>query len=133
MQLNLKTDYAIRTLLYLATKNATASSTEISEQMVIPKSMISEFAVPLQRAGILTTQRGAGGGFALGRTPADISLHEVTNLLEGTTRINRCLEDNHKCSRNATATCPVRKFYVRVQTYLEEAFRDKTIASLLED
>ncbi|MDU4784412.1 MAG: Rrf2 family transcriptional regulator [Clostridiaceae bacterium] len=133
MQLNLKTDYAIRTLLYLATKNATASSTEISEQMVIPKSMISEFAVPLQRAGILTTQRGAGGGFALGRTPADISLHEVINLLEGTTRINRCLEDNHKCSRNATATCPVRKFYVRVQTYLEEAFRDKTIASLLED
>lgn len=133
MQLNLKTDYAIRTLLYLATKNATASSTEISEQMVIPKSMISEFAVPLQRAGILTTQRGAGGGFALGRTPADISLHEVINLLEGTTRINRCLEENHKCSRNATATCPVRKFYVRVQTYLEEAFRDKTIASLLED
>lgn len=133
MQLNLKTDYAIRTLLYLATKNATASSTEISEQMVIPKSMISEFAVPLQRAGILTTQRGAGGGFALGRTPADISLHEVINLLEGTTRINRCLEDNHKCSRNATASCPVRKFYVRVQTYLEEAFRDKTIASLLED
>ncbi len=133
MQLNLKTDYAIRTLLYLATKNATASSTEISEQMVIPKSMISKFAVPLQRAGILTTQRGAGGGFALGRVPADISLHEVINLLEGTTRINRCLEDDHKCSRNATATCPVRKFYVRVQTYLEEAFRDKTIASLLED
>ena len=58
---------------------------------------------------------------------------KVINLLEGTTRINRCLEDNHKCSRNATATCPVRKFYVRVQTYLEEAFRDKTIASLLED
>ena len=133
MQLNLKTDYAIRMLLYLATKNGTASSTEISEQMVIPKSMISEFAVPLQRAGILTTQRGAGGGFALGRTPANISLHEVINLLEGTTRINRCLEDDHKCSRNATATCPVRKFYVRVQTYLEEAFRDKTIASLLED
>ncbi len=122
MQLNLKTDYAIRTLLYLATKNATASSTEISEQMVIPKSMISEFAVPLQRAGILTTQRGAGGGFALGRTPADISLHEVINLLEGTTRINRCLEDNHKCSRNATATCPVRKFYVRVQTYWRKHF-----------
>ena len=133
MQLNLKTDYAIRTLLYLATKNATASSTEISEQMVIPKSMISEFAVPLQRAGILTTQRGAGGGFALGRTPADISLHEVINLLEGTTRTHPRLADHHHCSRNATATCPVRQLYVRVQTYLEEAFRDKTIASLLED
>lgn len=133
MQLNLKTDYAIRMLLYLATKNSTASSTEISEQMVIPKSMISEFAVPLQRAGILTTQRGAGGGFALGRDPVNISLHEVINLLEGTTHINRCLEDDHKCSRNATETCPVRKFYVQVQNHLEQAFKDKTIASLLED
>lgn len=133
MQLNLKTDYAIRTLLYLAIKNGTASSTEISEQMAIPRSMISEFAAPLQKAGIMTTSRGTGGGFALCRDPKDISLHEVINLLEGTTRINRCLEDDHKCSRNATETCPVRKFYVQVQGYLEDAFKGKSLASLMED
>ena len=133
MQLNLKTDYAIRTLLYLASKGGKASSVEISQQMAIPKSMISDFAAPLQKAGIMTHHRGASGGFVLCRDPKDITLHEVINLLEGTTRINRCLEPDHYCSRNAVETCPVHKFYVQVQTYLEEAFRGKTIASLMED
>ena len=133
MQLNLETDYAIRTLLYLAQKGEKASSGEISRQMAVPKSMISKFAAPLQEAGIMTHLRGAGGGFALCRDPGDISLHEVVNLLEGTTRINRCLEADHFCSRGAAGTCPVRRFYEQVQSRMEEAFKDKTIASLLGD
>ena len=76
---------------------------------------------------------GANGGFALGRAPEQISLHEIVNLVEGTTRINRCLEDDGYCSRNGTATCPVHRCYAHIQSYLDQAFQDKTIASLLED
>ena len=133
MQLNLKTDYAIRTLMYLAAKNGTASSAEISKQMAIPRSMISEFAAPLQKAGIMTTSRGTGGGFALCRDPKDISLHEVINLLEGTTRINRCLEPDGLCSRKGTASCGAHRFFLREQEKLERSFREMTIAKLLSD
>ena len=37
------------------------------------------------------------------------------------------------CSRNGVGTCPVHKFYTRIQSYLDAAFQDKTIASLMED
>ena len=133
MQLKLSTDYAIRIVLYLAEKQQTANSEEISARMGIPQSVVATLATPLQRAGILTTVRGVGGGFTLCRRPEDISLHEIVNLMEGTTRINRCLEPEGFCSRNGVATCPVHKFYSRIQSYLDEDFQDKTIASLMED
>ena len=133
MQLKISTDYAIRIVLYLAITQTAATSAEISAQMGIPQTVIATLARPLKEAGILSTLRGVGGGFALCRRPEDISLHEIVNLMEGTTRINRCLAEDGFCSRNGVATCPVHKFYSHIQSYLDEAFQDKTIASLMED
>lgn len=133
MQLNISTDYAIRIVYYLALKGDTATSSEISGQMGIPQSVIATLATPLQKAGLLSTQRGAGGGFALCRRPEDISLHEIVNLMEGTTRINRCLEPDGFCSRNGTASCNAHRFFLREQEKLERSFREMTIAKLLND
>ena len=133
MQLKISTDYAIRIVLYLAITQTAATSAEISGQMGVPQSVIATLAKPLQKAGILTTQRGTGGGFALGRRPEDISLYAIINAMEGTTRINRCLAEDGFCSRNGVPTCPVHKFYTHIQSYLDEDFQDKTIASLMAD
>lgn len=83
MQLKQSTDYAISIVMYLAEKQQIANSEEISTQMCIPQSVVATLAMPLQKAGILTTLRGVGGGFALSRRPEDISLHEIINLIEG--------------------------------------------------
>ena len=133
MQLKVSTDYAIRIVYYLAVKGGAATSSEISDRMGVPRSVIATLAKPLQKAGILTTQRGTGGGFALGRRPEDISLHEIVNLMEGTTRINRCLEPDGFCSRNGTASCSAHRFFLREQEKLERSFREMTIAKLLND
>lgn len=133
MQLNISTDYAIRIVYYLALKGDTATSSEISGQMGVPQSVIATLATPLQKAGLLSTQRGAGGGFTLSRRPEDISLHEIINLMEGTTRINCCLESEDACSRNATAICKVHKFYLQEQAKLDKSFQEMTIARLLRD
>ena len=133
MQLKVSTDYALRIVLHLAVKGGAATSSEISGQMGVPRSVIATLAKPLQKAGILTTQRGTGGGFALGRRPEDISLHEIVNLVEGTTRINRCLEPDGFCSRKGTASCSAHRFFLREQEKLERSFREMTIAKLLSD
>ena len=133
MQFKLSTDYAIRMTLYLAMLGSVATAADISTAMAIPREYITVLAKPLRRAGILCTVRGANGGFALGRRPEDISLYAIINAMEGTTRINRCLEPDGFCSRGGVPNCPVHKFYAHIQSYLDEAFQDKTIASLMED
>ena len=53
--------------------------------------------------------------------------------MEGTTRINRCLEPDGFCSRKGTASCSVHRFFLREQEKLERSFREMTIAKLLSD
>lgn len=54
------------------------------------------------------------------------------DYMEGTTRINRCLEPDHFCSRNGTETCPVRKYYEELQSKFDETLHSVTIAKLAE-
>ena len=133
MQLNISTDYAIRLVLFLATVNGTTGGAEISQSMGIPRGQFGEISRLLRQGGVIDTQRGANGGYYLAKKPEDITLGEIINIMETTTRINRCLEEEGFCSRHATDSCPVRKFYCHVQQWLDEAFEEKTIASLLKD
>lgn len=133
MQLNITTDYAVRMTLYLAQQGGVAAAAEIGKAMAIPSKYVKTVAKPLCDAGLLRAVRGPGGGFGLNLPPEKITMHAIVNAMEGTTRINRCMDADGFCSRNGVETCPVHKFYSRIQSYLDEAFQDKTIASLMED
>ena len=132
MQLKISTDYGIRITLYLATVGGVASAAEIGMAMAVPEQYITALSRPLRKAGILRTVRGASGGFALERKPEEISLRSIIECMEGTTRINRCLEPDHYCSRKAAEICPVRCFYEKVQNAVDEAFENMTIAKLMQ-
>lgn len=131
MQLNISTDYAIRIVVYLATAGGATTGADISRAMAIPHNYFREIARKLLEAEILCSTQGAKGGYALARSPKDISLRDIIETMEGTTRINRCLEADHYCSRMATEDCPVRKFYQHVQTCLDSSFTAITVERLL--
>jgi len=133
MQLKITTDYAIRAILYLATKDEVISSLEISEKMSIPRKYLINIMKDLKNAGLVNTFSGQHGGYSLGRPTSQISLFDIIETMEGTSRINRCLEDDRYCSRFATENCPVRNTYLFIQSELERSLRSVTIQKLLED
>lgn len=63
MQLNVTTDYAIRTVLYLAIKDELATSNEIAMAMGIPPSYVLKITSKLVVAGIIKRIVGAQGAF----------------------------------------------------------------------
>ena len=69
----------------------------------------------------------------LAKKPTEISLYEIINVLEATTKLNRCLEVGRYCSRFATENCPVRGFYCKLQEELEKSLKKMTIKRLLAD
>ena len=119
MQLNVTSDYAIRTVLYLGQCKKIASATEISNEMGIPR-------------GYLEKDLGARGGYRLNKTLKDITLGDVIRLMESTTKINRCLEDDAYCSRKAVDFCAVRRYYAKVQEKLETQFFSISLKEILE-
>ena len=132
MQLNVTTDYAIRTVLYLAIKDELATANEIATAMGIPQNYVLKITSKLVAAGIIKRIVGAKGGFLLAKKQTEISLYEIINVLEATTKLNRCLEADKYCSRFATENCPVRAFYCELQGLLENKLQATTIASLLQ-
>lgn len=133
MQLNITTDYAIRTVLYLAIQGKITPSNEISERMGIPKNYLLKITRKLSEAGIISRHKGIYGGFALKKKPKEITLLDIIEIMEGTTKINRCLEEDEYCSRFATDTCPVRSFYASLQGYVRKKMSDINMETFLNE
>lgn len=130
MQLILATDYAVRSVLYLAAVGRTATAGEISEQMNVPKQYLVTMARNLREAGIINAESGVKGGYSLGRPPEDISLFDIMKLTENTTRINRCLEEDKYCSCCAAQSCPTRGVFSELQGMIDSFFAGITLADL---
>lgn len=133
MQLKIATDYAIRIVAYLARSKEVVPSIELHEKLGIPQSFVFKLAKKLCKEGIINTYVGAQGGFVLALPPEEISLFTIINIMENTMKINRCLEDDGFCSRNATSTCPVRRFYQKLQDDIEASLKSMTIADLMKE
>jgi Rrf2 family nitric oxide-sensitive transcriptional repressor len=132
MQLNITTDYAIRALFYLAMEKHPVGGSEISEKMNIPHSYLLTIMGKLKKAGFVSAARGHIGGYYLVKEPEAISMWDIISVMEGTTQVNRCLEDDQYCSRLAVDICPIRQAYGTVQKNMEETFKNVTLKQLVE-
>lgn len=131
MQINITTDYAIRAVLRLAQADAVLSTTKIAEEMNIPGNYLPSIIQKLREAGIVSVKRGAKGGSSLTKPAGEISLFEVINAMENTTRLNRCLEADAFCSRDAADYCKVHSAYQIMQDHFDNCMKSLTFADLL--
>jgi len=132
MQLKLTTDYTIRCVLYLSLHQGSASAEEIGKAMGITPNYAQRILQKLKNSGMVYSIQGNGGGYVLARKPEDIRMIDVISLEEKTIRINRCLEDDHYCSRNGVAeNCPVHSYYEELQGILMNYLGSTTIYDLI--
>jgi Rrf2 family protein len=80
-----KSPYAVRALAELARRGGGAPVPigEIARAREIPVQFLEGLFANLRRAGILASQRGVKGGYSFARPPAEITVLEVVELLEG--------------------------------------------------
>ncbi len=133
MQINITTDYAIRIVYYLAKTERITTSIEIAEEMSIPANYVPNIVKKLRSKDLIDAVFGPKGGYRLAKDPKEITLLDVIGTMEGSIRLNRCLEDDHFCSRNGVGTCPVHEVYKEAQLALEKVFQSKSIADLLNE
>lgn len=97
MQLNLRTDYALRMLMALAAKDKVLSIDWIADHYKISRNHLAKVAQDLAGAGYVVTQRGRGGGLRLARPPAQINVGEVVRSLENITGFVSCMGGAEVC------------------------------------
>jgi len=125
-----ETDYAVRCTLYLAKdKDRFASVTEIAKAMHIPKTFLAKILQRLVRNGIVESIRGMKGGFRLAKKPAEISLLDIMEAIQGCAVINVCAIDDKLCKMSST--CAVHPIWVEIRREVEGRLKQETIDRLM--
>jgi Rrf2 family nitric oxide-sensitive transcriptional repressor len=98
MRLALHTDYALRTLLYLATRRGRATVNEIAEFYGISANHLGKVVHQLGRLGYVHNVRGPRGGIGLAREAAAITVGGVVRDFEGrNVHLLECVETPGVC------------------------------------
>ena len=84
MKLSTKGRYGLRALIDLAlySENETVSIASISARQNISESYLEQLIAKLRKAGLVTSVRGAGGGYKLAKPASEISVGDILRALE---------------------------------------------------
>ncbi|HEY4581073.1 MAG: hypothetical protein A3H49_04225 [Nitrospirae bacterium RIFCSPLOWO2_02_FULL_62_14] len=85
MKVSLKATYGIMAALDLALHNGTApvQAKTIAKRQAIPLRFLEQVLHAMKNAGLVESVRGAQGGYTLGKKPADVSLADIVEALDG--------------------------------------------------
>ena len=124
MKISTKGRYALRVLVDLAEYQNTGfvALKDIAKRQNISKKYLEQIVPILHNGGLLRTNRGFQGGYALARTPDKCTVGEVLRLTEGSLAPVACGEaDPVECERSGDcATLPVwQGLYRVISEYLD--------------
>jgi len=124
------TDYGIVLLTCVARdpRRPARSARELASEARLPRPTASKILKTLARRGLLTARRGVKGGFALARSPGEITVAEIVAALEGPVAITLCSGGEH-CGRERV--CGVRSNWRRINQAVFEALRGITLADMI--
>ena len=134
LALTRKTDYALVALAHLAQGPDTlVSARGISDLYKIPLPVLMNILKSLSRAGIVTSVRGARGGYRLAADPAQISLRELIVALEGPIRLVLCADGQDSCDCDQAPWCPVKGPARRIHDRLQKFLAGVSLAEIIDD
>src|SRR6202163_3665154 len=100
-RLSKKADYALMAMKHLALRGDRGSSSarEIAEQYDIPIELMAKVLQRLVRTGLLASTQGTRGGYTLGRSPAEISVVDVIEAIDGPFTVTACSTEKNDCDQ----------------------------------
>ena len=110
-----------------------ASLAEIAAEEDLPRAYLEQLVISLRDAGLVTSTRGAHGGYELARNPADIRMGEILRALEGPIAPMICATDDpeHATICDRSSRCTVNVLWVRVRDAVTGALDGMTLADLV--
>ena len=117
------TDYGTVVLAHLAAHQASVcSAADVAQATGIAPPTVSKLLKLLARNGLVTSTRGANGGYRLARPPHKISAADVIDALDGPVSITECSASDGDCEHEDV--CSVGGAWQRINVAIRRALRD---------
>lgn len=132
MKLSTRGRYATRALLDVALNQdeGPVRLRDVAERQRISLQYLEHLITPLIASGILRSVRGPHGGVLLVKSPDEITLSEVIQLVEGSIAPVECVSNPSLCDRSSS--CVTRTVWEEMKTAIEKILNSTTIRDLME-
>ena len=128
MHINLESDYAIRIVHCLTVSRSRMDAQNIADNTNVSLRFTLKIMRKLVSAGIVRSLKGAHGGYILARPPADITVRQVIEAVEGQYRFSRCLDDAYVC--DCDPGCPFQAVFNEVTDMVRKKLDSVTFQEL---
>ncbi len=123
------TDYGTVVLAHLASNHSgVASAADVAAATGLGLPTVSKLLKSLGKAKLVTSTRGAQGGYRLSRNPADISAADVIDALEGPVSITECSASDRYCELEPH--CIVGNAWQRINVAIRRALCEISLLDL---
>jgi Rrf2 family protein len=140
MLFSTRAEYGVRLMVELGRQGSDSpvSLSAIAEEENLPLSYLEHLVAKLRKAGLVSSQRGAHGGYRLGRPAGEIEMLDVVQALEGPIAPMECFHESPEgkvsCSHEGDDhhACATKLLWTRVQGGVTKALAGTTLAELVE-
>lgn len=128
--MNRDVDYAARALVFIARANRpTVPVAQMREPVGVTGPFLRKIMQKLHKAGIVHAVKGKGGGFALARGPENITLRQLTDVLQGPLKLHDCVFRRQLCRNHGV--CRLRRRLADIETRLQAEIEAVTLKDLV--
>jgi Rrf2 family cysteine metabolism transcriptional repressor len=144
MMFSTKAEYGVRVMVELARRagDDPIPLTEIADHDGLPLAYLEHLVARLRKAGLVDSRRGSRGGYMLARPPAEITMAEVVEALEGSIAPIECISQSADgsivCARESAEdvdgpphVCPTKLLWTRVRFSIVRTLQETTLADLV--
>jgi Rrf2 family cysteine metabolism transcriptional repressor len=145
MLFSTKAEYGVRLMIELGRQPGSTpiSLNSVAEAERLPLSYLEHLVAKLRKAGLVTSTRGAHGGYRLAKPAAEITMDAVVQALEGQIAPMECFHETPEgrvlCSHedllvggDSAGGCATKLLWTRVQNGVTKALAGTTLAELVE-
>jgi len=129
LRLSKLTDYAVVVLVRLSGLNGVQTSPGIAAATGIPEPTVAKVLKSLSAANLVSSQRGAKGGYRLSRELSAIPIADVIGAIDGPIALTACVEGSpSECE--SQGLCPMRGRWDPVNDAIHKALSGITLADM---
>jgi len=131
MSLTKKADYTVRAMLDIAIHHpGMRTNRQITAAMDLPRNFLSQILAILVRNGLLHSSAGPSGGYTLTRAPADFTLLEVIEIIEGPVATDECVLGGGTC--DWASVCPLHETWSEAKAGFTNRLATTTFGDLTQ-
>ncbi|HEY3318864.1 MAG TPA: Rrf2 family transcriptional regulator [Planctomycetota bacterium] len=131
MKYSQSTELAIDSLFYMAAHPEISdfSVEQVAAAQNVSASYLSKVFQQLVKTGLMRSHRGAKGGYALGRPPAQITLRDIAIVFEGSSSLYGCNADHKVCQLGPR--CLILNTFAEAERKMHEVLAKVSLADVV--